>query len=91
MEPPPRSSRGPPQDHRLERLVKVAAHQAAHHAAGTRRGEPALHLALVGQASLVFLPFAQGALRAASFMIGKPAGYYDMKDLLSQSAQKENK
>ena len=35
--------------------------------------------------------FAQGALRAASFMIGKPAGYYDMKDLLSQSAQKENK
>lgn len=31
--------------------------------------------------------FAEGALRAASYMIGKPAGFYDMKSLLKESVK----
>ncbi len=32
--------------------------------------------------------FAKGALCAAAYMIGKPAGFYDMKSLLSDGVTK---
>lgn len=33
--------------------------------------------------------FAEGALAAAAFLVGRPAGLYDMKDLLANQSEKE--